>query len=217
MSCENYTYTLKGWLDKNPDKKDFIIDAYNCTYGAAAEGLCIQASFELGWIFNEDVFDGTCTVTLPVTFGAITALFKDDQLLINWTTLSEVNNAYFEVEASTDGKNFVSLGKVQSLAKDGSSDHSLQYNFSKTTSHTALLAGVSALLLAIGSMATGRRKVGALMLLTFMLLGGVFMSSSKQDKVVLPSEAQDLYIRIKQVDKDGRYQYSKVVKVVYEN
>lgn len=43
------------------------------------------------------------------------------------------------------------------------------------------------------------------------------MSCSKQDKVVLPSEAQDLYIRIKQVDKDGRYQYGKVVKVVYEN
>jgi hypothetical protein len=39
---------------------------------------------------------------LPVTFGNFTAHIKGDQLLVNWTTLSEQNNSYFEVQVSKD-------------------------------------------------------------------------------------------------------------------
>jgi len=49
-----------------------------------------------------------------------------------------------------------------------------------------------------------------------LLLGGVSVSCSKKDSVPL-AEGKDIYVRIKQVDKDGSYKYSKVVKVIVEN
>src|SRR5690606_13813905 len=54
--------------------------------------------------------------TLPVNFGDITAVFKDGRLQVNWSTITEINNSHFEIEASVDGKTFSKLGEVNSLA-----------------------------------------------------------------------------------------------------
>lgn len=144
------------------------------------------------------------------------AILKGGSLIVNWATLTELNNDYFEVEVSNDGKIFTSIGKVSSLAKDGNSDQPLEYTFSKAVSKNALLLGVAALALAVGSFVAGRRKLGAMLLWACLLLGGVSVSCSKKDSVPL-AEGKDIYVRIKQVDKDGSYKYSKVVKVIVEN
>jgi len=78
------------------------------------------------------------------------------------------------------------------------------------------LLGVAALALAVGSFVAGRRKLGTMLLWACLLLGGVSVSCSKKDSVPL-AEGKDIYVRIKQVDKDGSYKYSKVVKVIVEN
>jgi bacterial surface protein 26-residue repeat len=216
MSCENYTLTLIGWAANNLHLTNVSVDVYHTSYGPAADAAHSLLEGN-GWIFNDDGLDESCNVTLPVVFGDISALYKNGQLQVNWTTLSELNNAYFEIEASVDGTNFVSIGTVQSLAKDGNSDQPLQYSFSKTASRNALLVGIAALTLAIGSFVAGRRKAGAMMLGACMLLVGIAASCNKKDSFALPAEDKDLYIRIKQVDKDGSYKYSKVVKVVFEH
>jgi len=146
----------------------------------------------------------------------VKAILKGGSLIVNWATLTEFNNDYFEVEVSTDGKIFTSIGKVSSLAKDGNSDQPLEYTFSKAVSKNALLLGVAALALAVGSFVAGRRKLGTMLLWACLLLGGVSVSCSKKDSVALV-EGKDIYVRIKQVDKDGSYKYSKVVKVIVEN
>jgi len=216
MSCENYTLTLIGWAANNLHLTNVSVDVYHTSYGPAADAAHSLLEGN-GWIFNDDGLDESCNVTLPVVFGDISALYKNGQLQVNWTTLSELNNAYFEIEASVDGTNFVSIGTVQSLAKDGNSDQPLQYSFSKTASRNALLVGIAALTLAIGSFVAGRRKAGAMMLGACMLLVGIAASCNKKDSFALPAEDKDLYIRIKQVDKDGSYKYSKVVKVMFEH
>jgi len=212
MSCENYTLTLIGWAANNPHLTNVFVDVYHTSYGPAADAAIAQLKAQ-GWSFDSEKRDASCIVTLPVVFGDVRAVYNNKQLLIDWTTLSEVNNAYFEIEISTDGKSFNSIGRVQSLAKDGNSDGLLHYSFNKAASRAALLSSIVMAVLAIGSFVVRRKKMCFVILASCTLLG-ISTSCHKQENVSLPAKFKDLYIRIKQVDKDGGYQYSKTVKVL---
>lgn len=54
---------------------------------------------------------GTARI-LPVELGHFTGKFKNDDVVLEWTTISEMNNDFFTVEKSFDGKNFEAIGKV---------------------------------------------------------------------------------------------------------
>ncbi|WP_207433074.1 T9SS type A sorting domain-containing protein [Sabulibacter ruber] len=94
---------------------------------------------------------------LPVTLISFTAKTQKDGVLLAWATASEKDNAYFQVERSTDGKNFGTIGQVKG---NGNSSVRLDYSFldSKTPAGT-------------------------------------------------------IYYRLKQVDFDGKSEYSKTVAV----
>ncbi|MES2558383.1 MAG: alkaline phosphatase PhoX [Bacteroidota bacterium] len=50
---------------------------------------------------------------LPVEFAAFHARKSGtNNVTLNWSTASEVNNAYFEIQRSVDGKNFADISKV---------------------------------------------------------------------------------------------------------
>jgi hypothetical protein len=51
--------------------------------------------------------------TLPVSLVKYEVkLTADQKALLTWTTTTEVNNSHFEIEKSTDGRQFVSIGRV---------------------------------------------------------------------------------------------------------
>jgi hypothetical protein len=50
---------------------------------------------------------------LPVTLIDFTAQLQDDIVRLNWSTASELNNNYFDVERSANGTEFNSIGTVQ--------------------------------------------------------------------------------------------------------
>src|SRR6185437_11218775 len=50
---------------------------------------------------------------LPVSLISFTALYKDGHVNLNWATASEQNNAYFNVERSTDAASWTTIGQVQ--------------------------------------------------------------------------------------------------------
>ncbi|WP_162817996.1 Ig-like domain-containing protein [Niabella yanshanensis] len=153
------------------------------------------------------VADGT---VLPVRFDAFSALLTQGHLQVNWTTLSETENSHFDIEVSADGDHFKSIGTLKSQAQNGNSDAALQYQFTLDSNQTAALLGVS-LSLSILAFATGRsrKRKWVLSALTAIMLIG-YASCSKQDTTVTGDQA--LFVRIKQVDKDGKYTYSKVIR-----
>ncbi len=51
--------------------------------------------------------------TLPVSLFSFTAQKINNASLLEWKTATEVNDSYFSVEHSTDGKNFSAIGKVE--------------------------------------------------------------------------------------------------------
>jgi len=50
---------------------------------------------------------------LPVEFVAFNIRKEANQVIIQWTTASEINNDYFTVERSGDGVNFIAIGTVK--------------------------------------------------------------------------------------------------------
>ena len=66
------------------------------------------------------------TAPLPVTLVSFTAQRQAEDGLLVWATASETNNAYFELESSSDGADFRTLGRV---AGHGTTTQSHTYQF----------------------------------------------------------------------------------------
>lgn len=66
----------------------------------------------------------------PVELATFSAnKLGDDKVTLDWTTSSEINNDFFQVERSADGKNFELLGIV---AGHGNSTEEINYNYIDT-------------------------------------------------------------------------------------
>ena len=94
-------------------------------------GVTATDFFEGTVTFN---FDGGITLTcsynasgvLPVVFADFTARSHNGTVQLDWTTATELNNDYFQVERSADGREFTALGKVNG---NGNSETFLNYTF----------------------------------------------------------------------------------------
>ncbi len=64
---------------------------------------------------------------LPVTFTAFSGRQEGSSIVLEWATMSEKDNDYFEIERSIDGVNFVTIGYVDGA---GDSDRRIDYTFS---------------------------------------------------------------------------------------
>lgn len=169
---------------------------------------------EIGPIGGTDINGvdfGINATILPVTLSGLSAWFNGSELQVKWTTLSETNNAYFDIELSKNAVDFTSIGQVKSQANEGNSDSAISYEFKVAASGAALLGG-GILLLLTGACFKGRRRL-MLALMVAIGMSAVVVSCTKEDAQSI-SYDQDIYVRIKQVDKDGAYRYSKTVKVI---
>ncbi|WP_198172610.1 T9SS type A sorting domain-containing protein [Hymenobacter ginkgonis] len=87
-------------------------------------------------VTTTDLFGGITTVPVTFTIGAVplpvslTAFtaqaVQNRDALLNWSTASELNNAYFDVERSLDGTTFVKVGQV---AGQGTKSTGTSYTF----------------------------------------------------------------------------------------
>jgi hypothetical protein len=99
---------------------------------------------------------------LPIKLLSFSALRNNRNVVVNWQTTSEINNAYFDIERSEDGRNFYPVGKV---IASGTATTNHSYSFTD-------------------------------------------LNIPVQNKVV--------YYRLKQVDKDGAFSYSKTVAILID-
>ena len=74
------------------------------------------------------------TGTLPVHFTSFTGILKDNRAAITWSTVNELNNSYFVVERSLNGRNFDSVGRVQA-GSNSSNTYSFNENNTNATSY----------------------------------------------------------------------------------
>ncbi|ANH80159.1 hypothetical protein A8C56_03405 [Niabella ginsenosidivorans] len=155
----------------------------------------------------------SCDIALPVSFGVIRGLVRNNQLQVSWTTLTEKNNDHFEIETSGDGRQFQWLASVPSKAIDGSSDTPLSYSYNKPYD-VILTASVLMAVLLTGFSRSGRKT--SLPQWLFALYIITLAACNKGTKDISARQGERQYIRIVQVDKEGTRSYSKVVKVLID-
>jgi len=155
----------------------------------------------------------TTTAALPVSFSAVSALLDNGILKVRWSTLSEINNDHFNVEASVDGRHFETIGQISTQARNGNSDATLYYQFEKAGNAIGL--ALLPFLIAMLGFSRFRRRTSALVgiLLFSAVLTG--LSCTKSDTAGI-NGVKKLYIRVAQEDKDGTVTYSKTVMAVDE-
>ncbi|MEP7145221.1 MAG: T9SS type A sorting domain-containing protein, partial [Ferruginibacter sp.] len=77
---------------------------------------------------NQTDAAGTKTIssTLPVSLVSFTAKAENEKVQLQWKTASEINNAFFDVEHSSDGVNFMAIGRI---AGKGTTNLEQSYQF----------------------------------------------------------------------------------------
>ncbi len=81
---------------------------YNSTLGQ----IIPSGSSALTTGTEENPTEFSAGIPLPVTFGSIKATEKGTGVQIDWTSYSEQNLANYQIERSSDGINFTSVGEV---------------------------------------------------------------------------------------------------------
>jgi hypothetical protein len=94
--------------------------------GTAANSTSGTVTFGGITSFSQTVIGTTGTSPLPVELVSFVAERQGADALLRWITASEKNNAHFEVQASTDGHTFQTLGKVTG---QGTSSQRHEYTF----------------------------------------------------------------------------------------
>ncbi|RSK51425.1 T9SS type A sorting domain-containing protein [Hymenobacter rigui] len=105
-----------------------------CVQGNAYPSGCGTASSN-SVVTPPNSNDPTCFTVLPVTLTSFSVTAKNTGVLIRWSTASEVNNAYFELERSSNGRLFTAIGKVQGT---GTTNTGVVYSYSDTKPLTSL-------------------------------------------------------------------------------
>lgn len=102
----------------------------------------------------------SCSSLLPVTITTLTAETNGKTNTLKWVTAIEANNRGFDIQRSTDAKNFATIGFTPTAAINGNSSKNISYQYTDPYYSTAVT-----------------------------------------------------YYRLKQLDKDGKFYYSKTVSV----
>lgn len=200
-STVQYTYDLStSTFQDIYSAITFRIYGYNAASGGA--GTLSVNNFQ---------FNGKAGNPLPVTFGSINALKTGNQLRVNWTTLTERDNSYFDIQASNDGKTFKTIGVVHSIAVEGISSSPLHYEFEADYNNLALF-GIPAVL---GLLALGftKKNRAAHSIIAFFVLVTTIVACTKSD-AISTEKTNKLFVKIVQHSANGDTQSSKVVQVV---
>ena len=92
----------------------------SATYGAATGTNPYSRSLAGITSFVGPFSVGDNIGTLPVELTTFTAKANGKDAILNWTTVSEINNSHFEIERSIDGKTFEFAGKVKGAGNSNS-------------------------------------------------------------------------------------------------
>ncbi|TXK52846.1 DUF11 domain-containing protein [Pontibacter qinzhouensis] len=103
---------------------DGIIDLFDIDNGGRGASLQIQTEIEGLYEYSFRAID--VQTVLPVTLISFSGSAQKDGVQLRWATATEKDNAYFEVQRSTDGKNFQTIGKV---AGKGNSSVRINYAY----------------------------------------------------------------------------------------
>jgi parallel beta-helix repeat protein len=94
------------------------------TVGASVVALAHSTS--TGNASTSEFSQASITTLLPVQFVSFKAELQSDKVLVSWATAQEQNASHFDVERSTNGRDFTKIGQVKAA---GNSNVLVNYSF----------------------------------------------------------------------------------------
>jgi|GEM_PF-5704779 len=204
-----------GYVIQNFDPSKLFIQATGTTPAGTN-----STSFAYSVIDDSNLKDPTPATfslqysqSLPVTFENVSAVIgQNGMLTVNWTTLMENQNDHFEIEVSTDGREFVVAGILRSQTADGNSSKPLNYTFARAITDIGGLMLTTGLLISLAGFGCKR---GRRLLVPGLLLTGFILITYSCQRSGNPGILNEkCFVRIAQVDKNGTKTYSKIVVAV---
>ena len=101
-------------------------DSFNIVLGGCCDGgNCATSAYQR--LHSINFLDVVPYINpVPVEMIYFNAQIQDNASLLKWATATEINNSHFEVQRSTDGKNWQVIGKVEG---NGNSSKIIKYEF----------------------------------------------------------------------------------------
>ena len=87
---------------------------------------------------NNHIYVAKYTTITPVNLSNFSSKIVENNIELNWQTLTETNSNVFEIERSKDGKNFVRIGSVFTKKTSGMNDYSFIDNAPDFLNHYRL-------------------------------------------------------------------------------
>lgn len=126
-------FNASGGAELNNNNNFYLFGTPSSSGGAKFNGeknIPANANF----LNEQDLISGnsslyafaTGTSTLPITLSYFKASVQEERGILLWQTISEVNNDYFTIERSKDGKQFHVIGTIKGV---GNSNKVLDYEF----------------------------------------------------------------------------------------
>ncbi|MGB4771162.1 MAG: T9SS type A sorting domain-containing protein [Chitinophagaceae bacterium] len=94
------------------------------TVGAVVVALAHNTTSDIG--STSEFSQASITTLLPVQFVSFKAELQSDKVLVSWATAQEQNASHFDVERSTNGRDFTKIGQVKAA---GNSNVLVNYSF----------------------------------------------------------------------------------------
>lgn len=143
---------------------------------------------------------------LPVKLTKFVVQKTNTGISAIWTTTTESNNNYFELQGSNDGINFVTLGRVNAYTTTGDSfvphDYSLLVSFQKQAGF-----GLFIIALIAGTVLGSIKRKGTLAIGLSLIAVAAFASCSKSNNSKENAATSYSIYRLAQTDKDGTTAY----------
>jgi|GEM_PF-194232 len=116
------------------DGQTYPTPSYPATSYVDNQGSYSTNEIAINWNAPYAYLSGAAEVLNPCTDGSVapvklinfSAVAKESSVLLTWQTAMEINNNYFEVQRSSDGRNFSAIGRVNG---NGNSGELLDYSF----------------------------------------------------------------------------------------
>lgn len=124
-----------------------------------------------------------------------------------WTTSTESNNAFFELQGGVDGINFTTLGRVNAFTSDGYSDLPHDYKLSVAFFHQNGGFGIMLIVVIIGLAVAIIKRKGVGGIAAIAVVATSFAGCSLNNEG--PQDSATIYkvYRLSQTDKDGHVTY----------
>lgn len=154
-----------------------------------------------------------CETILLVELGSLNAFIKNEQLQIDWNTVSETNNAEFIIDISTTGVDgWKTIGVVKSKAENGNSTAGMDYSYNISLSSALGMLAMTLLFGLFIPVANKRKRIVLTLLAIAMTIG--YYSCQKSQLTGETTIGEKIFVRLSQIDKDGTTKILKIQEAV---